>query len=126
MPKKTSFYTKEILQALNLKDTTPRAIHSKDVIKVICSGCNFTTDERQFESLLRKFKSRWYSWLCKECSDRRRDYGVKKFWGNKENKEIAIRKHKNTMLEKYGVDNFKKIPANPESSGQTPKDLKPD
>ena len=80
--------------------------HYKIVCK--CDGCGIEK-EVIFKNYI-KYDNNWGEYFCRKCSERKRKETLRKNFGVDypiQNKTV-LSKMKNTLLEKYGVDNISK------------------
>lgn len=80
--------------------------HYKIVCK--CDGCGIEK-EVIFKNYI-KYDNNWGEYFCRKCSERKRKETLRKNFGVDypiQNKKV-LSKMKNTLLEKYGVDNISK------------------
>ena len=80
--------------------------HYKIVCK--CDGCGIEK-EVIFKNYI-KYDNIWGEYYCRKCSDRKRKETLRKNFGVDypiQNKKV-LNKMKNTLIEKYGVDNISK------------------
>lgn len=105
MGRKTVKYQDEILQALNLINQMPREINSQELVEVRCATCKEVHSKQKFWTILKRFKSRWYGWECKECSYERRRRVMKAKWDNPSVAKDIKEKIKTTARDRYGTDN---------------------
>ena len=80
--------------------------HYKIVCK--CDGCGIEK-EVIFKNYI-KYDNNWGEYYCRKCSERKRKETLRKNFGVDypiQNKKV-LSKMKNTLLEKYGVDNISK------------------
>ena len=80
--------------------------HYKIVCK--CDGCGIEK-EVIFKNYI-KYDNNWGEYYCRKCSERKRKETLRKNFGVDDpiqNKKV-LSKMKNTLIEKYGVDNISK------------------
>lgn len=80
--------------------------HYKIVCK--CDGCGIEK-EVIFKNYI-KYDNNWGEYFCRKCSERKRKETLRKNFGVDypiQNKKV-LSKMKNTLIEKYGVDNISK------------------
>jgi hypothetical protein len=80
--------------------------HYKIVCK--CDGCGIEK-EVIFKNYI-KYDNNWGEYFCRKCSERKRKETLRKNFGVDypiQNKKV-LNKMKNTLIEKYGVDNISK------------------
>ena len=80
--------------------------HYKIVCK--CDGCGIEK-EVIFKNYI-KYDNNWGEYYCRKCSERKRKETLRKNFGVDypiQNKKV-LSKMKNTLIEKYGVDNISK------------------
>jgi hypothetical protein len=80
--------------------------HYKIVCK--CDGCGIEK-EVIFKNYI-KYDNNWGEYYCRKCSERKRKETLRKNFGVDypiQNKKV-LNKMKNTLIEKYGVDNISK------------------
>ena len=80
--------------------------HYKIVCK--CDGCGIEK-EVIFKNYI-KYDNIWGEYYCRKCSERKRKETLRKNFGVDypiQNKKV-LNKMKNTLIEKYGVDNISK------------------
>jgi hypothetical protein len=80
--------------------------HYKIVCK--CDGCGIEK-EVIFKNYI-KYDNNWGEYFCRKCSEKKRKETLRKNFGVDypiQNKKV-LSKMKNTLLEKYGVDNISK------------------
>ena len=77
-------------------------------IKCKCDGCGIEK-EVIFKNYI-KYDNNWGEYYCRKCSERKRKETLRKNFGVDypiQNKKV-LNKMKNTLIEKYGVDNISK------------------
>ena len=77
-------------------------------IKCKCDGCGIEK-EVIFKNYI-KYDNNWGEYFCRKCSERKRKETLRKNFGVDypiQNKKV-LSKMKNTLIEKYGVDNISK------------------
>jgi hypothetical protein len=80
--------------------------HYKIVCK--CDGCGIEK-EVIFKNYI-KYDNNWGEYFCRKCSEKKRKETLRKNFGvdyRIQNKKV-LNKMKNTLIEKYGVDNISK------------------
>lgn len=77
-------------------------------IKCKCDGCG-VEKEVIFKNYV-KYDNKWGEYFCRKCSEKKRKETLRKNFGVDypiQNKRV-LNKMKNTLMEKYGVDNISK------------------
>jgi hypothetical protein len=84
-----------------------RGSHYK--IKCKCDGCGVEKDVI-FKNYI-KYNNKWGEYFCRKCSEKKRKETLRKNYGVDYpiQNELIYFKIKNTLINKYGVDNISKI-----------------
>lgn len=93
-----------------------RGSHFK--IKCKCDGEGCDKEKEVIFKNYVKYNNRWGEYFCRKCSESKRKKSLQENYGVDypiQNKKVLI-KMKNTIIEKYGVDNISKKDKQSESS----------